>query len=95
MKRVIHEPHGEPKYLSGPDGVLCYRITSDKLTRDNPDRAGLWARIEADVLARNEAHPVDMYTWAIGEREDGSEFEDLVRVRFTEDWTVASIEQVK
>lgn len=93
-ERTIREPHGETKYIKGPDGPLSYRITSGRLTRQSPERAGLWARIEADVLARNEVSPVDMYAWGSCTREDGSTYEDVVRVRFAEDWSVAAIEEV-
>lgn len=94
MKRVILDPHGEPKYVMGPGGVLSYRITSDKLTRDNPDRDALWARIKTDVLARNEATPVDMYVWSIYTLDDGTKGEGLARVRFDENWIVESVELV-
>lgn len=95
--RHIREPHGETKYLKGPDGqILRYRVTSDPLTAPGPKRAALLARVEADVLARNEVEPVDMYVcggeikYADGSRKSGP----LTRIRFDENWIVVAIEEV-
>lgn len=87
--RTIKEPHGETKYLKGPDGqVLRYRVTSGKLTIPGTHRDALLARVEADVLARNESEPVDMYAWARATFEDGGESDQLVRLRFDDEWIV-------